>query len=536
LTELQKVTDPAKMVTDHVLLSALEKQGIDKNYVEFYHDYAPAYVNGKKVKGQSPYAKFYRDLKSKKRFMVVSQLPMVDADGSKVEVGWEQSGDKFTGKNNLFKCTVKGTEVELKIKNDQPDGRRTGDKLTFSPQLFLDGVEQKASESVLLNVDPVNANYSSNVLEWDYGICKRWLRLIEGRILGSWVFESNPLSEVRIKYNQSGDWKLRLGQYKSGEDEELIPINVFAEAEYPFTVCDSDTFYPDADPESSTVDGTIWKTDSDWSTAHGASVGSNKSDSVASQIAATAGLTSGIYYIYRAAYLFDTSGLPDGAVISAATLSIYGSSTYGSGTHTYNIYSSNPASNTALVSDDFDQFGTTAFCDSAIAHADWDTSDYNDFALNSSGIAAISKTGVSKFGMREAAHDVANSAPTADAYIQGYYAEQGEGYKPKLVVTYTTGEAKNSADTGSGVESLSSRLLGVAEAGAALEAASFVTELLSGDGGVGSEVGGLLKGLFSSDAGTGADAFKALIGKAGSDMRLTGRQGQVGIPNKEVSI
>jgi len=32
----EKVTDPQKVVTDPVLLSYLFKQGIDKDYVEFY--------------------------------------------------------------------------------------------------------------------------------------------------------------------------------------------------------------------------------------------------------------------------------------------------------------------------------------------------------------------------------------------------------------------------------------------------------------------------------------------------------------------
>jgi hypothetical protein len=44
--EVQKVTDLTKAVTDPVLLSHLEKLGIDKDFVEFVQDYAPAFVSG----------------------------------------------------------------------------------------------------------------------------------------------------------------------------------------------------------------------------------------------------------------------------------------------------------------------------------------------------------------------------------------------------------------------------------------------------------------------------------------------------------
>jgi hypothetical protein len=57
------------------------------------------------------------------------------------------------------------------------------------------------------------------------------------------------------------------------------------------------------------------------------------------------------------------------------------------------------------------------------------------------GIAAISKTGVSKFGLRNANYDVAQVTPPSankqEAILNGYTSEQGTDYKPKLVVTYT---------------------------------------------------------------------------------------------------
>ena len=68
----------------------------DKDYVEFIQDYAPRNLG----KGRSPYAKFYRDLKSNKRFMVVSGLPMVKPDGEKFVVGFISIKNGFRSKAN----------------------------------------------------------------------------------------------------------------------------------------------------------------------------------------------------------------------------------------------------------------------------------------------------------------------------------------------------------------------------------------------------------------------------------------------------
>ncbi len=142
------VTDPTKQVTDPVLIKHLEGLGIDPAGVEFCQDYAmPATVAGKREKGKSPYAKFYKNLNGPESFMVVSGLPMVDADSNKVVAGWRVAGiNYFAEKGNLFTAKVQGTAVELACKNDQPDGRKANDKLSYKPQLFLNGVEIKPKE------------------------------------------------------------------------------------------------------------------------------------------------------------------------------------------------------------------------------------------------------------------------------------------------------------------------------------------------------------------------------------------------------
>lgn len=443
MAELAKVTDPNKKVTDGLVLKRLAEQGIDKDYVEFWHDYAPRSLG----KEHSPYAKFYRDLKSSKRFMVVSGLPMVKPNGTKIEAGWKKQRDKYVSKPNLFSAIVEGKQVKLICLSDQPYGAKKGDQVIYQPQLFLNNMEHLlvVSKPTLLDIDPLNPNYAQNVLEWDYGICKRRLRIIEGRIHGYWIFSTNPHGEVRVKYNQLGNFRLKLGEYKVNEDEEIIPQSVFDIAEYPFAIGDSATYYPDADPETSSVDGMARDAGNDvvWATII-TEPGSLAYDSLTAlnMFYIVSSATSNQWAILgRGIFLFYTAGLPDEATISAAVLSIYGREKGDSLgiTGDCNIYSSAPVSNTSLVPGDFNSLGSTAFS-TPITYAGFSVIAYNDFTLNASGIANISKIGVSKFGARNANYDVAANAPdwTSElaCYLSGWASEQGTGFKPKLVVTY----------------------------------------------------------------------------------------------------
>jgi len=146
--------------------------------------------------------------------------------------------------------------------------------------------------------------------------------------------------------------------------------------------------------------------------------------------------------------------LPEGATISAAVFSIYGYSKddLTSSTPDINVYSFAPATANSIVAGDFDSLGTTAYS-STIAYADWNTSAYNNFTLNSTGISAIpSSTGYFKIGARNANHDVANSAPNwvSGQYsgLGGYFSDQaGTDNDPKLVVTYTEAVAESGTNS-----------------------------------------------------------------------------------------
>lgn len=214
------------------------------------------------------------------------------------------------------------------------------------------------------------------------------------------------------------------------------------------------TAYPDPDPETSSMDGysAIDGVSSSWATLHDGTDGNdaNASGTAAPVVSIRASTTLNQYQgLYRCAFLFDTSSIDDAATVSSAIFSVYGTGKTDTPgwTPNVNVYTSTPASNTNITTADYDQFGTTAQCDTAITYSGWSTTGYNDFTLNATGRGNVSKTGISKFATRNAQYDVANSAPTYYnggnySELDGYFADQtGTTNDPKLVVTYSTSTA-----------------------------------------------------------------------------------------------
>jgi len=243
-----------------------------------------------------------------------------------------------------------------------------------------------------------------------------------------------------------------------GDEQNLIykdgAIQVYVSDEGEITVdileLTTETFYPDPNVEVTSVDGWMREATAtdNWSIMVGAA-GDTASDTTALGYAVyiSSTITADTWgMLYRSTYLFDTGALPDGAEVLSAILSIYGTGKSDGFSPVIspdvNIYASNPNSNTALVAADYANVGGVAFCDTPITYAEWDTAGYNDFVLNTSGLAAVDVMGVSGFSLRNANYDVAVNTPTwssnCGAYFQGYYADQaGTDEDPKLVVTYS---------------------------------------------------------------------------------------------------
>lgn len=210
------------------------------------------------------------------------------------------------------------------------------------------------------------------------------------------------------------------------------------------------TVYPDATPGTDTVDGSAGEYEPlglSWAAIVAAS-GNSSFDSLTtfSTSLYSDNSTDKWQGLFRLIFLFKTSSLGSSATISSAILSLYGvfkSDPLGISPD-IDIYTSNPVSNTTLTGTDFSTLGIISQTGIPITYAGFSIVGYNDFTFNATGISNINKTGISKFGARNANYDVSGVAPTwssnQDSFIEIYSADNGTN-KPKLVITYTTGAA-----------------------------------------------------------------------------------------------
>ena len=261
-----------------------------------------------------------------------------------------------------------------------------------------------------------------------------------GRVYVKADFRTHNKFSKRLYFSYSSAWWM-LHAWDSLVADRWIPQLGFGFA--------SLTKYPDPDPETTTVDGRVGQSYDAGSGVSFATMrnaaGSDYTDSSATIIIQVGADNVSDQWINlrRLIALFDTSSIGATSTISAAVNSYYGSAKgdLQSWAPTYNVYSSAPASNTALANGDYDSLGTTEFA-TGIAQGSISITGYNDFTLNAAGLAAIAKAGVTKLGVRNATHDVANSAPSwaslGSVNITVYSADQtGTDNDPKLVVTYT---------------------------------------------------------------------------------------------------
>jgi hypothetical protein len=200
---------------------------------------------------------------------------------------------------------------------------------------------------------------------------------------------------------------------------------------------------PDADPETSTVDGYVGRAGEDGTWANirdgaGNESGDTDANDTAPLIAKSA--ANNYEQLRRCIYLYNTSTIPGTATIQSGTHSVYGTAKGNTiDDADTDLVASNPTSNTALANGDYGTLGTTKFA-TAIAYASWSTSGYNDWTLNSDGLAAINAGGISDFGTRLDV-DTDDTPPGGGAnenmFTQGNFADNASN-EPKLNVTYST--------------------------------------------------------------------------------------------------
>jgi len=261
-------------------------------------------------------------------------------------------------------------------------------------------------------------------------------------LLGRIVFEGIPF-EVSQGYNGLAEafvTTLTGGVYMSNTKWYQTPVHVLVAlalallAGIPFmpqaaASPDQATFY------SSASDGYLEAIGTNYSAVHDSSAGSLG----APEALFVGQIGPNVFYdfrIARCALSFNTSSLPDDACITSATLSLYG---YYDWSHTNFLITVVDGSllHETLVPDDY-----RTLKDQTVSGGSFDTTDfnfigYNDIPLNETGMGWISKTGITKFGLRSS-RDIAPTVPTGWEEVQIMPSEAAHGIGPKLVVTYTT--------------------------------------------------------------------------------------------------
>ncbi len=139
-------------------------------------------------------------------------------------------------------------------------------------------------------------------------------------------------------------------------------------------------------------------------------------------------------YIDRGFIAFDTSSIGSGTTISSASLWIYVLSHAADAGGSFAIVSGTQASTSTLATSDFSAVGSTEFC-TRVGFGLTDNA-WKEVVLNASGIAAINKTGTTKFALRSS-FDLDNSEPTSFTYSSVFFASQDNatpGFRPYLSV------------------------------------------------------------------------------------------------------
>jgi len=154
-----------------------------------------------------------------------------------------------------------------------------------------------------------------------------------------------------------------------------------------------------------------------------------------------------LYFTYRSIVYFDTYSIPKNAVITSATISLYGA--YTQNTTSFNIAVISAPVSYPLLTTDYQSIFASA---NATLYAMTSSSNismqsYHDISLNGHGINNIEMGGMTKFAL-VSEKDMAGYAPTNSEYLAIFTNERGSGYQPKLTIQYTSPDELANPDEG----------------------------------------------------------------------------------------
>jgi hypothetical protein len=447
----QKVTKPEKRVTDAQVLAHLARKGMNPEYVEFVEDYS----------AKRPNIKLYCDRLTGHGIAVVQQEPRVLPDGQSIDTTWHEKGkDSWQCGVNAYIASVSGTKVIVTVPGQG--------KTQWDPVVTLDGKPVSCKPAVLRATPEGKADV---MLEWDYSICRRWLHNRRTGIREFWLFDADPGGEVVIDPRSDGN--LTPDDYFC-HDADGHPVEGFTAdkagikgvrfpkgTRFPCVMDDSLSVYMPSAFGRACVKAPLGT----WSNCRNAASGDAYDTGVRAEQYAR---NDGQYHYYRGFVGFDTSGLPDAAIVGTLEFWLYAlnGSNADKNSITLHIYNGMPTCPHAPVV--YADFGLSQYtsglgtvtCDSIPASGTGYSGSFlgwKQASLTAAAIASVNPTGYTKW-MLVTEYDHNNDETTYDAgdtniwsWKSGTYTS--EEYGAKLIVEYVLSAQEVRTDCVSGVSS-----------------------------------------------------------------------------------
>ncbi|MFA5056089.1 MAG: PKD domain-containing protein [Dehalococcoidia bacterium] len=232
---------------------------------------------------------------------------------------WNPGTGTWQSGANIFDLIVNGSQVTA---------FQDGEEFQWDPIVYIGGQVIEAPDNPkLIAIDPTNENYQNNILEWDYDVCIRQLRLTEGQLVENYIFNEDPCADVRIDSNAYKTPNFIWLRDPYGYDAGLNPIKVIVD-DNGKTVNASefaDAIYPVV------VDDSIGGTDYGSLYCMGSSYGDVWSRATADENTNFQGrnwigqaLIDGTYFVERNFLYYDTSSISTSATITSAQISLLG--------------------------------------------------------------------------------------------------------------------------------------------------------------------------------------------------------------------
>ena len=353
--------------------------------------------------------------------------PVITPDGREIDSTWKEDNNKYISGHNIFSVIVNQRDVNVEALYNFEDIKK-GEEKKWSPRIYLNN-----EEVFPVSDDPVLTR--KNVLEWDYIICKRELRLIEGGVIEVYLFEEDPNGDIKIRSGNVGDLEPSdlyaidgignpLESFEVIDDAKIVKAEDFKKAVYPVIIDDSFASYSGDGyllNRATDIYSEAWNQPTAYYkniTSHQIFIGEDISPK---------------HTIYRGYFYFDTSAIPIDVNIISAKVNLIGTGIIGENNFEIQIQNGQPDyPYYPLRPQDFNRLyysGSGGTVQATEIGFD------SNIEINLANFGWINKGGITKFILRSN-KDIAGQAHHG---IASFYSQDNEPSKqPKLIIEYET--------------------------------------------------------------------------------------------------